>query len=73
MEEVSKYFSRELLLDMNTIINYRNHRKIVVIDGEYGYAGGFNVGEEYISKNPEVGFWRDTHVRIKEGTVDDFK
>ena len=56
---------------INTRINYRNHRKIVVIDGEYGYVGGFNVGEEYISKNPEVGFWRDTHVRIKGEAVDD--
>ena len=56
---------------INTRINYRNHRKIVVIDGEYGYVGGFNVGEEYISKDPEVGFWRDTHVRIKGDAVDD--
>ena len=56
---------------INTRINYRNHRKIVVIDGEYGYVGGFNVGEEYISKDPEVGFWRDTHVRIEGEAVDD--
>ncbi|MCE5219923.1 MAG: cardiolipin synthase [Clostridium sp.] len=56
---------------INTRINYRNHRKIVVIDGEYGYVGGFNVGEEYISKDPNVGFWRDTHARIKGEAVDD--
>lgn len=56
---------------INTRINYRNHRKIVVIDGEYGYLGGFNVGAEYISKDPEVGFWRDTHVRIQGEAVDD--
>ena len=56
---------------INTRINYRNHRKIVVIDGEYGYVGGFNVGEEYVSKDPQVGFWRDTHVRIKGDAVDD--
>lgn len=56
---------------INTRINYRNHRKIVVIDGEYGYLGGFNVGAEYISKDPEVGFWRDTHVRIEGEAVDD--
>jgi cardiolipin synthase len=56
---------------INTRINYRNHRKIVVIDGEYGYVGGFNVGEEYISKDPDVGFWRDTHVRIEGEAVDD--
>lgn len=56
---------------INTRINYRNHRKIVVIDGEYGYLGGFNVGDEYISQDPEVGFWRDTHVRIEGEAVDD--
>ncbi|BCZ48833.1 major cardiolipin synthase ClsA [Clostridium gelidum] len=60
-----------ILPHINTRINYRNHRKIVVIDGEYGYVGGFNVGDEYISKDPEVGFWRDTHVRIEGEAVDD--
>ncbi|WP_297420074.1 cardiolipin synthase [Clostridium sp.] len=54
---------------INTRINYRNHRKIVVIDGIYGYVGGFNVGKEYIGKDPEVGFWRDTHVRIQGDAV----
>lgn len=56
---------------LNTRINYRNHRKIVVIDGEYGYVGGFNVGKEYINKDKEIGFWRDTHIRIKGESVDD--
>lgn len=60
-----------ILPHINTRINYRNHRKIVVIDGEYGYVGGFNVGDEYISKDPSVGFWRDTHVRIEGEAVDD--
>jgi cardiolipin synthase len=58
-----------ILPHINTRINYRNHRKIVVIDGKYGYVGGFNVGKEYISKDPEVGFWRDTHVRIEGEAV----
>lgn len=56
---------------INTRINYRNHRKIVIIDGEYGYVGGFNVGAEYINQDPEVGFWRDTHVRLEGEAVDD--
>ena len=56
---------------INTRINYRNHRKIVVIDGKYGYVGGFNVGKEYINKDPEVGFWRDTHARIEGEAVND--
>lgn len=45
-------------------LNYRNHRKLVVIDGEIGYLGGLNVGNEYISKDPKFGFWRDTHLRL---------
>lgn len=60
-----------ILPHINTRINYRNHRKIVVIDGEYGYVGGFNVGKEYINKDKEFGFWRDTHVRIRGEAVED--
>ncbi|SES87051.1 cardiolipin synthase [Anaerobranca gottschalkii] len=51
-------------------INYRNHRKIVVIDGKIGYVGGFNVGKEYLGEKPEFGFWRDTHLRLEGESVD---
>ncbi|MEG7530528.1 MAG: cardiolipin synthase [Hungatella sp.] len=50
-------------------LNYRNHRKIVVIDGKIGYVGGFNIGKEYISKDPKFGYWRDTHLKICGGAV----
>ncbi|MGN0143707.1 MAG: cardiolipin synthase, partial [Clostridium sp.] len=60
-----------ILPHVNTRINYRNHRKIVVIDGVYGYVGGFNVGKEYINRDPEFGFWRDTHIRINGDAVND--
>ncbi|MDO4679839.1 MAG: cardiolipin synthase [Aerococcus sp.] len=43
--------------------NFRNHRKIVVIDGKVAYIGGFNVAKEYIGKGP-LGYWRDTHMRV---------
>lgn len=49
---------------LNLRVNYRNHRKIVVIDGCVGYVGGFNIGKEYISKDPKFGYWRDTHLKI---------
>lgn len=49
---------------LNFRVNYRNHRKIVVIDGAVGYVGGFNVGREYISAHPRFGHWRDTHLKI---------
>ncbi|MGL5152417.1 MAG: cardiolipin synthase [Clostridium sp.] len=58
-----------ILPHINTRINYRNHRKIVVIDGEIGYTGGFNIGSEYINKDKKVGYWRDTHVRIEGEAV----
>lgn len=45
-------------------INYRNHRKIVVADGEHAWVGGHNVGVEYLGENPQFGRWRDTHVRV---------
>jgi cardiolipin synthase len=49
-------------------LNFRNHRKIVVIDGKIAYVGGHNVGDEYLGKNPTFGAWRDTHVKL-EGPV----
>lgn len=53
----------------NPHVNYRNHRKIGVIDGKVGYIGGFNVGDEYLGKDEKFGYWRDTHVRIEGETV----
>ncbi len=49
---------------LNLRVNYRNHRKIVVIDGRIGYVGGFNIGREYLGKNPRFGYWRDTHLKV---------
>ncbi len=49
---------------INFRINNRTHRKLVVIDGPIGYVGGFNVGDEYLGKNPKFGYWRDTHLRV---------
>jgi cardiolipin synthase len=45
-------------------LNYRDHRKIVVIDGEIGYTGGYNVGQEYVDGGTRFARWRDTHVRV---------
>lgn len=49
---------------LNPRINYRNHRKILVIDGKIGYTGGFNVGNEYLGEVEKFGYWRDNHLRI---------
>jgi cardiolipin synthase len=46
-------------------INFRNHRKIVVIDGKVGFTGGINIGQEYLGLNQDIGRWRDTHIMLK--------
>jgi cardiolipin synthase len=45
-------------------LNFRNHRKIVVIDGQIGFVGGLNIGDEYQGKSKKFGPWRDTHMQI---------
>lgn len=45
-------------------VNYRNHRKIIVIDGRCAYVGGFNIGREYLGLEKKFGYWRDTHLNI---------
>ena len=49
-------------------LNFRNHRKMVVVDGHTGWVGGHNVGDEYLGLDPKFSPWRDTHVRL-EGPV----
>lgn len=56
-------FMRVVFPLLSTTVNYRNHRKIVVIDGKIGYVGGMNFAQRYLSGN-ELGRWRDTHFRL---------
>jgi cardiolipin synthase len=49
-------------------LNFRNHRKMVVVDGVTGWGGGHNVGDEYLGLDPDFSPWRDTHVKL-EGPV----
>lgn len=55
----------------NVNVNYRNHRKIVVIDNRVGFLGGNNVGDEYLGKNPRFGYWRDTHLKMNGDCIRD--
>ena len=50
-------------------LNLRNHRKIVVVDGQVGFLGGLNVGDEYLSRNKKIGFWRDTFLKLEGDAV----
>lgn len=61
--KIYRYFDFDSPFTLHTI-NHRNHRKIVVIDGTIGYAGGMNMGQEYITGAFGFKRWRDTHVRI---------
>jgi len=50
---------------LTTRINFRNHRKIIVIDGVSAFVGGLNIADRYMGRNEEIGFWRDTHLLIQ--------
>ncbi|MDY2680182.1 MAG: cardiolipin synthase [Lentihominibacter sp.] len=64
------FFPRKLNL-VNFDFNYRNHRKLAVIDGIIGYTGGFNIAREYLGLKKKFGYWRDTHIRITGQSVQD--
>ncbi|WP_373301298.1 cardiolipin synthase [Levilactobacillus andaensis] len=54
--------TRSAIIDFR--LNFRDHRKIVTIDGQIGYVGGFNIGDQYLGRKEKFGYWRDTHLRI---------
>ena len=54
---------------INLKLNYRNHRKIVVIDGKIGYTGGINIRDDHIGLDKKLKPWRDTHLRIEGAGV----
>jgi cardiolipin synthase len=65
--QVEEFFPAKVI---NFKINYRNHRKLAIIDGHTGYIGGFNIGDEYLGKKKKFGYWRDTHLRMKGSAVE---
>lgn len=54
---------------MNSRLNYRDHRKIAVIDGNVGFTGGVNLADEYINRIIRYGHWKDTAIRLKGDAV----
>ena len=57
---------------LNIVLNNRDHRKILVIDGHTGYTGGINLADEYINQRVRFGHWKDTAVMLKGKAVDSF-
>jgi cardiolipin synthase len=55
---------------VNFLMNYRDHRKILVIDGKVGYTGGINIADEYINVKKYYGVWKDASVKIEGESVD---
>lgn len=54
-------------------LNFRNHRKIVVVDGAHAFVGGLNVGDEYLGLKPPLAPWRDTHLQLRGPAVSDLQ
>ena len=57
-------FDPQTLSIFNSNLNFRNHRKVTIIDGQCGFIGGMNLGDEYNHKSKKFGFWRDTQIAI---------
>ena len=56
----------------NIALNFRNHRKIVVVDGEVAFTGGANIADEYINEKQLHGYWKDCGIKIEGQAVDNF-
>ena len=67
---IKKY--NPLRFGINTYINYRDHRKIVVIDGTIAYTGGVNIADEYINEQIRFGHWKDNGIRIEGKAVESY-
>ncbi len=63
------FFFPSYLRYLNPRYNYRNHRKIAVIDGKTCYIGGYNIGDDYLGLDPVWGYWRDCAVRIQGDAI----
>ncbi len=62
--QVQEFLTRRRRLMNRYQLNFRNHRKIVVVDGERAFVGGHNAGDEYLGLKPPLSPWRDTHIDV---------
>lgn len=66
--EATRFGTRRGLLNFFQI-NFRNHRKLAIVDGSVAFLGGINVGDEYMGRDPRFGHWRDSQIRISGPSV----
>jgi len=69
---IELYAFNKLMPKFNVLLNYRDHRKIVVIDGKIAYTGGTNLADEYINEKRSHGYWKDCGIRLEGLAVDGF-
>ena len=69
--QVAFFFPPRIFRFFNFKLNYRNHRKLAIIDSKVAYLGGFNVANEYVGLSKRFRAWRDTHIRVEGGCVQD--
>jgi len=63
------FFFPPLVPKFQVRINYRNHRKLCIVDGKEAFIGGFNIGDEYVGRSKKFGYWRDTHIKIRGSAI----
>lgn len=62
----------KMLSRFSAFLNYRDHRKYIIIDGKVGYSGGINLADEYVGEKKLHGFWKDSGLKIEGPAVDGF-
>ncbi|MGH8283326.1 MAG: cardiolipin synthase, partial [Gammaproteobacteria bacterium] len=71
--QAQEFLTRRRRLINRYQLNFRNHRKIVVVDGERAFVGGHNVSDEYLGLKPPLSPWRDTHIEVAGLAVADIQ
>lgn len=70
MKDAGVYLGEFSPIRINKLqVNFRNHRKLLLVDGLTGFFGGINIGDDYLGRYPEIGYWRDTNVKIQGPVV----
>lgn len=70
MAGIKLYAFNKMLPKFNVLLNYRDHRKIIVIDGKVAYTGGTNLADEYINEKRSHGYWKDAGIKLEGEAVD---